>query len=218
MFVKEYKDVGSYIKVKCKNEHIWDVTWSNYYHSGARCPDCQGIKTYTLEEVRGIFEKEGYSLLAENYKTCTTKMPTICPKGHPYSIRLNDFLSKHSRCTRCKLLINETKCREILEKLFSVEFIKCRPDFLFKSDTKQRLELDGFNKELMVAFEYDGESHYKAVYGEESLSKTRRNDALKDELCKKAGVRLIRIPYTVKNKESYIKEELTKRGISWQSL
>lgn len=211
----KYTYAADHLEAICPNGHYRLFTWKDFNNNETRCPDCQGKTTHTLEKVRDIFKKEGYLLLVDNYHSCMVKLPTTCPNGHPYGVRLNDFLSKHSRCTRCRLLINESECRNILEDIFGSEFVKCRPDFLLKSDTRHRLELDGFNKELMIAFEYDGESHFNPVYGDESLNKTRKNDFLKDELCKKEGVTLIRIPYTVKDKEKYIKEELTKRGIKW---
>jgi hypothetical protein len=108
----------------------------------------------------------------------------------------------------------EKECRRIFHALFGKEFLKCRPTFLMNENGRP-LELDGFCFELKLAFEYDGEQHYFPRYGEHNFNKTKKYDSLKDELCKKEGITLIRIPYTVKNKEEYIKKELINGGITW---
>lgn len=107
---------------------------------------------------------------------------------------------------------NEKKCREIFETMFKREFPKRRPKQLITLGNRH-LELDGFNEELMLAFEYDGEQHFldnkffnKYEY---SLSDRQNEDKLKNELCIKAGIKLIRIPYWEnKNLESYIRRQL----------
>lgn len=210
---------GTRIKVLCKNNHEWEVSWGNFNSTGrCRCPKCQNIVVYDIQKVKEIFKKENYTLKSIFYKNCMTPLETVCPSGHEYSVRLNDFLNKNSRCTRCRLFINENKCREVFEKLFKVSFLKSRPKFLLKIETNRLLELDGFNDDLKLAFEYDGEQHFNPVYGTDHLLKMQKNDALKDDLCKKNNVILIRIPYTIDNKEKFIKEELDKRGIIWHNL
>lgn len=70
------------------------------------------------------------------------------------------------------------------------------------------MELDGYCEQLNLAFEYDGEFHYKDHFSGDKLDKRQRYDKIKDELCIKNGVRLIRIPYFEQNKEQYIKDQL----------
>lgn len=61
------------------------------------------------------------------------------------------------------------------------------------------LELDGFNAELNIAFEYQGIQHYKVdgffIKTKEQLHKRKNDDLLKQKLCFENGVKLIIIPY-----------------------
>ena len=64
------------------------------------------------------------------------------------------------------------------------------------------LELDGYNEDLSIAFEYDGIQHFKFVRHFHRTKKGFRDqierDARKDRLCGVNEVILIRVPYTVK--------------------
>ena len=42
-------------------------------------------------------------------------------------------------------------------------FSPIRPNFLVDPQTNYKLELDGYNEELNIAFEYNGIQHYKFV-------------------------------------------------------
>jgi hypothetical protein len=63
------------------------------------------------------------------------------------------------------------------------------------------MELDGYNEELALAFEYQGIQHYE--YNThfhknfEDFEQRVKDDLLKRELCKIKGVTLIEIPYTI---------------------
>ncbi len=61
--------------------------------------------------------------------------------------------------------------------------------------------------------EYDGIQHYEPIDywgGDEALEKTQRRDAIKTKFAQDNGFILIRIPYTVKNIEAYLRFELEK--------
>lgn len=132
---------------------------------------------------------------------------------------LFDFFGWPKRESKPRLKINkknETKCREIFEKIFNTSFPTIRPDFL-KQSNGYRLELDGYNKDLKLGFEYQGRQHYEySPYFHRSysdfLSQTQR-DKLKKQLCQTEGITLIEIPYTVKYEslEQYIRSELKKK-------
>jgi hypothetical protein len=55
---------------------------------------------------------------------------------------------------------------------------------------------------LNICIEFDGEQHFKPCgwFGSESpqlkLQRTKKNDKIKNNFCKKNNVKLIRIPYT----------------------
>lgn len=53
----------------------------------------------------------------------------------------------------------ESMCREILEYMLQMPLPKVRPAWLVNPTTKRRLELDMYNEEHHIAFEYDGAQH-----------------------------------------------------------
>ena len=71
------------------------------------------------------------------------------------------FLRARKRVKIRKL--NETRCREYLEKFFNKPFPTIRPDWLKYPKTNKNLELDMYNAELKLACEYDGVQHTKFV-------------------------------------------------------
>ncbi len=74
-----------------------------------------------------------------------------------------------------------------------------------------RLELDGFNEELSIAFEYQGEQHYRfcSIFHrtEEDLRKQQDRDKLKADLCAQRGIELVCVPYTTKNLAAFARSE-----------
>lgn len=94
----------------------------------------------------------------------------------------------------------EAVCRELLEFMLQMPLPKVRPDWLVNPTTKRRLELDMYNAEHRIAFEYDGAQHdvYTPHYhaNEHHFEYRRLLDRLKTELCRERGVLLLRIPWT----------------------
>ena len=71
-----------------------------------------------------------------------------------------------------------------------------RPDWLISSDNT-RLELDFFIEETLIAFEVQGEQHYKFVpffhKSEDDFRKHQLRDQQKRDLCEGKGIKLIEI-------------------------
>ena len=67
------------------------------------------------------------------------------------------------------------------------------------------MELDGYNEELSIGFEYQGLQHYEFIeffYNSEKKFKQRqKDDELKRKLCKRNKVHLIEIPYFIPKNE-----------------
>lgn len=124
----------------------------------------------------------------------------------------------------------EELCRTVIEKLTKREFPKCRPKFLKNPRTGYNLELDGYNHDLKIAFERQGEQHYKYITGK-SLFKDRyingklyksgyqqwkeqiQRDIYKQKVCSLLGIELIVIPPQVKTEKQitiFLKERLAK--------
>ena len=97
----------------------------------------------------------------------------------------------------------EKECRRVLEMLYKKPFPKSRPDFMFNPVTNENLELDMFNIELKIACEYNGQQHYKFnkwmhKNSHANFQNQKSRDGIKRDACKKLGIHLIEVPYTVK--------------------
>ena len=101
----------------------------------------------------------------------------------------------------------EKECRHVLEELFGKPFPKERPDFLNNPVTGGRfnLELDCYNKDMKLAVEYSGVQHYKYSpffhKNKEAFLNQKYRDDMKRRICRENGIKLIEVPYTVKNHE-----------------
>lgn len=127
----------------------------------------------------------------------------------------------------------EMLVRYLFEELFKSDFKKEYPRFLVRKGINNGdLELDGYNKELKIAFEYDGPQHselnfWTDVYGYsdaaalERLKEQKINDKIKEEECSKNNIILIRLPHTLSypNFMDYIRNKYKKlTGIEAPSI
>ena len=108
----------------------------------------------------------------------------------------------------------EKACRSYLEMRFQRPFPNVRPKWMFNSETGRNLELDMYNSELKLACEYNGKQHYEYTsywHGNyDNFVQQQRRDQMKQNICRKLGIRLITVPYTVKIKDipNYIEGQL----------
>lgn len=113
--------------------------------------------------------------------------------------------------------ISETACRMIFQSYTGKFFHSVRPEFLRSPRTNRCLELDGYNEELRLAFEYNGIQHYEfpnrfhRTIDEFKIQ--QENDRFKEARCRELGIDLIVIPYTVKDLERFIREKLEERRV-----
>lgn len=106
---------------------------------------------------------------------------------------------------KCKLRC-EKRLTKVFESILKKKFKKCRPKWLINPKSGRPLELDGYNEELKLAFEYNGKQHYKKSrynWTEEMLEDQIARDSIKRQLCKENNITLIEVPYTVTQKEFY---------------
>jgi len=93
LLAKEYKNNKQKLDYICSNGHKHSISWHEWQRN-YRCPYCAHIKIANkrrldYEFVKQSFEKEGYTLLTQEYKNNNQKLDYICPNGHKHSIQWN---------------------------------------------------------------------------------------------------------------------------------
>lgn len=113
----------------------------------------------------------------------------------------------------------EQMCKNFVEFYFQKPFDKTRPDFLKNPVTGENLELDLYNPDLKLAIEYNGSQHYhyNSFMHKNSRDKFQNQqyrDLIKQDLCRKAEITLVIVPYTVPHEQigGFLLEEFKRLG------
>lgn len=81
-------------------------------------------------------------------------------------------------------------------KFFNLDWDYNNRTVLKNPKTKYPLEIDIWCPEKKIAIEYDGEHHFKdKIYGKKVFKEVKSRDKIKERLCKKMGIKLIKISY-----------------------
>lgn len=180
---------------KCGKGHQWEQPLRSVLKNKTWCRECAGQTPRTLDELRAVAESRGGKLLSTVYVNVDATYDFQCSIGHQFSNTFNHVVRGGQWCPTCnKGSKSEEICRTTFEQLFGVEFVKVRPKWLRNSRGRQ-MEIDGYNKELRIGFEYQGIQHFsKQIYGG-SLEQRVLDDELKAKLCKENGIYLFIIDY-----------------------
>jgi hypothetical protein len=116
------------------------------------------------------------------------------------------------------LELREQYVRSLFSHLLGASFPRRRDLPWLVNASGGRMELDDYNEELGIGFEYQGPQHY-GVDGffhktDAALERRRMDDARKMELCNSQGVTLVAVPYSIgwTGLQAYVTTELTSRG------
>lgn len=169
------------------------------------CPKCQWKKAnekkygYTIQDLQKFATKRGGECLSTEYHGINHKYKWKCKESHTWTATIDSILHG-SWCRVCsdKHYVGETICRYIMEQMFNKPFLKSYPKWN-KSKKGGQMELDGYNKEIGIAFEYNGKQHYyQSSFLPVDLNDQKIRDTEKERLCNIHGVILLKIPYNVK--------------------
>lgn len=201
----EYIDAKTKLRWRCAKNHEWYAI-PDSIRRGTWCSICANnspisaeIAQARLAELQELARERGGRCLSEIYTGTDTKMKWRCAEGHEWEAKADHIKDGHW-CPNCSTGIMERVCRTLLEKMTDKKFPKVRPGWLI-GGSGRKMELDGYSEKLSLAFEYQGEQHFKYIAHfhreRNTLKKRLSDDKLKRRLCKKNGVMLLEIPYTI---------------------
>ncbi len=221
---------------RCSEGHEWNASFGTVVGRGAWCGRCRGSQREAHEQLAKAQEiaasKNGRCLDA-GYLSNSEKMLWQCERGHRWRATFYSVVQAGSWCPTCSAGLKERLVRHTLEILFGVPFKKHRPGWLQNPATGRLMELDGLNPELRLAFEYQGQQHYRVVLPFKMDAARLESSQLRDEqkrlLCKEHGIALLEIPYSVESEKlpEWISnaivsmpesERLTQRMGDWRSV
>jgi len=212
-----YVNMNTKLLWECHKGHRW---WAkpNTIQQEHWCPICSGRDKKTVKDMKEIAEKRAGNFISEKYINDNTAHEWECAEGHRWFATPNR-IKQGTWCPECADNLSERICRQYFEQIFNEKFPTRKPRWL-KNSRGSRMELDGFCKKLDLAFEYNGEQHYKLKEhfhkSESDLSQRMQDDALKMELCSKHDVKLIEVPYTVTTRKMkyFILSECKRLGVN----
>jgi very-short-patch-repair endonuclease len=210
----EYKNSRVPVLIGCP-EHGFFPQQPSSHLSGVGCPKCAGKDKTKEEFIKQAKEVQGdkYDYSEVDYKGARTKVKIICPKHGEFLQTPNQHLGGNG-CPSCneskgEKLINNLLIKHNIEQIRQKRFVDCtnKPAKGIQCVT---LPFDFYLPALNTIIEYDGQQHYVPVWGEDNFKRLQRLDKIRNQYCKKNGIKLIRIPYTMKKEdiEPYILKEL----------
>lgn len=195
------------------------------------CPKCNQKNSQNTQLIISLNEKKNESNLAQISKKmkelgisilekCQGNARKIswkcqCSNGHQFDATPHSLKTNVNPCPHCHYDSHEEHLyRILLETVTGKTFEKVRPDWLKNPSSGKNMELDMFNEELGIAFEYNGIHHYKPIFGEDKLKNVQSKDKLCMKLCKKKGVKLFSVKYLSEKSHSDVEFiELAKKDL-----
>lgn len=203
--IGEYTGAFNKVKLKCKKcSKSFTVIAKDFLISPRNCKHCD--KTYhpTYEDVVSEITQLGnkaYEVVSNTYVNTHTPLKILHKDcGTTYEVTRHNF-RKGRRCPRCSQSVGENLVAMVLED----NEIKFTRNKKFRGLINVKpLSYDFYLEEHNVLIEYQGEQHYRPVKhfgGSEALKVQQRHDEIKRVYAKTHGIKLLEIPYVIKNKE-----------------
>lgn len=180
-------DCGNYIVVRLSSLHTGNTTSCGCNHS----PDLIGMKFGKLTVIREV-------------PSNTKQRMWLCECECGNQICLSSYVLTSGHTQSCGCLI-KSHGELLIENILNDLKIKYINQYKFKDcRNKKPLPFDFYIPELNICIEFDGIQHFEPIDffgGTESFIITKNNDKIKEEYCLKNDVKLLRIPYYLKNEE-----------------
>lgn len=184
---------------QCEHQHIWSAKYSNVVGILQRwCPECAGQlePEEWIKKAHEYANNRGGKFLSTEFTNTNNHYLWKChqPSHAVWSASMGNIFNQNTWCPECgnSIYYKENKTRKILECLLDIELKKAKPTWNINPNTNHYLELDGYNKENKIAFEFQGRHHHEEnVFKTTVLNKVQEKDKIKKENCIKNDITLI---------------------------
>lgn len=216
-----YTNSKTKMKWMCRLGHKWEAVLGAI-RRGQWCPTCRNIangdsfRADNLARANEIAAKRGGKCLSSANFSAHEKVQWRCSEGHVWDSDIS-HVAGGTWCPNCPRK-NEAETRAIFERLTGYPF----PETPGLFSQNRRWKLDGYCRELSVAFEYHGIQHYEYTEhfhrnGQEDLEKQQARDREIENQAPFLGepIALIVIPHWLSDseREAFVRNELDLLGV-----
>lgn len=207
----KYTNNQSKLALSChKCGYEWKSSWASL-SQGVGCPQCAGNLPLSLSEIRRRLKKTTPTvrILSGAYTNVDSVFKCKCTTCKHIWQQSWKSLQGGRGCPHCDNYDSrfERIVRNQAELLTGLKFSKARPAFT-KGRGRQSLEIDCYNEELKLGIEPNGPHHYRLCYhnrfNPKLLQAQKRRDWRKRYQCWYHGVKLISVPYWIRDVKSYL--------------
>lgn len=211
----QYVNYNSKIEVRCKTHNITWETRPSALLKGCGCSECMKEKIALKngrthdEFVKIVLCNYPNIEVLSQYKNAKTIMKCRCKIHNRNFEKIADLLAtKKGQCPICTMSEGAKKVAAFLDEN-GIEFI---PEYKFDGDVEiQKKRFDFYIPKMNMCIEYDGAQHFipmRDMGGQLYFDYMKKNDEIKDAYCRENGIRLLRIPYTIKDIDGYLRAEM----------
>jgi len=185
---------------------------------------------YTIEDMHKLAKRRGGEFLSIEFKGVNKAHRWKCNDcGNIWNTRPANIMGIPSKpegswCPKCSSGIGERMTRKFFEIIFNAKFPEERR---LKWLSDKRMQIDGYNDGLKIAFERHGIQHYRftPVFHKilDDFKKQQNRDEYIRTMCKKEGILLFEIGWEKRNSrwvkitynemEQYIRDMCKEKGI-----
>lgn len=222
--ISDYLGNEKPINCKCKKcGNIWTTLPKTLITNGAGCPVCGRQKAnlsesksheqfvIELQNVNPDIEVIGIYTGTHKKIKCKCKLDGTIWYGYP-----SNLLNKSAGCPTCNISNGEKEMISILNKL-GINYVQqySIPDCKYE----RKLKFDAFDIDNNIAFEYNGEQHYRPVdfankgidWAKSQFELNKNRDNAKIKYCEQNKIPMVIIPYWERgNMESFILSKINE--------
>ena len=200
----EYKSSKMFIQFICPVHGKQTMLLYNFL-KGHKCIECSyeyraDKCRYTPDQVEAMINSINGNKLLNKEEYIGTKvhnLKILCGTcgTHVYITSLDDYKNNHvHRCRSCSS-VESIGEMAVAEHLNSIDVSYIREKKFPECKDKRELPFDFYLPYYNAIIEFDGQGHYRPLWGEAAYQSTIQHDKIKNKFCQDNNIPLLRIPY-----------------------